>query len=94
MRRERLIARRHAHRDEPWFAAAPAGRQFLHRDTSARDDAWTVADPLALLDLLYADGRGGGEAFLPWVQAVGRLADEDLAPTRSSPSSRSSTTRS
>ncbi len=23
------------------------GRQFLHRDTSARDDAWTVHDPLA-----------------------------------------------
>ena len=82
MRRERLITRRHAHRDESWFAAAPAGRQFLHRDTSARDAAWTVADPLALLDVLYADGRGGGEAFLPWVQAVGRLADEDLAPDK------------
>ena len=52
MRRERLITRRHAHGDEPWFAAAAAGRQFLQRDTSARDDAWTVRDPLALLDLL------------------------------------------
>jgi hypothetical protein len=68
MRRERLITRRHERGDEPWFAAAPAGRQFLHRDTSARDDAWAVRDPLALLDLLYADGQGGREAFL-----VGRV---------------------
>src|SRR4051794_2645844 len=80
MRRERLIERRHATGDEPWYAAAAAGRQFVHRDTSARGDAWTVHEPLALLDLLFADGRGGGDAFLPWVQAVGRLADEDLAP--------------
>src|SRR4051794_4367330 len=79
MRRERLIERRHATGDEPWYAAAAAGRQFLHRDTSARGEAWTVGDPLALLDLPFADGRGG-DAFLPWVQAVGRLADEDLAP--------------
>ena len=57
MRRERLITRRRAHGDELWFAAASAGRQFLYRDTSARDDAWAVRDPLALLDLLYADGR-------------------------------------
>jgi len=78
MRRERLITRRQAH-DEAWYAAAPAGRQFLHRDTSASQDAWAVDEPLALLDLLYADGRGGGDAFLPWVQAVGRLDDGDLA---------------
>jgi hypothetical protein len=81
MRHEQLITRRRApYGEERWWAAAPAGRQFLHRDTSARDDAWAVSDPLGLLDLIYADGRGGGDAFLPWLQAIGRLEDEDLAP--------------
>ncbi len=79
MRRERLIARRHAHGEEAWWAAAPTARQFLHRDTSAREDVWAVKDPLGLLHLIYADGRGGLDGFLPWLQAVGRLEPEDLA---------------
>jgi len=79
MARENLLARRPApYGDERWWAAAPAGRQLLHRDTSARDDAWTVSDPLGLLDLIYADGRGSGSAFRPWLQITGRLADEDF----------------
>ena len=38
MLREKLIARRRGPReDERWWAAAPAGRQFLHRNTAAGD---------------------------------------------------------
>ena len=81
MLREKLIARRRGPReDEPWWAAAPAGRQFLHRNTAAGDASWAVHDALELLDLIYADGRGHGTAYLPWVQAIGRPDDDDLAP--------------
>jgi hypothetical protein len=67
-----------AHRDEPAFAAAPAGRRFLHRDTAA-DDTWRVRDADGLLDLIYAEHRPGHSAHRPLVQAIGRLEDEDLA---------------
>jgi hypothetical protein len=81
MLREKLIARRRGPGDdERWWAAAAAGRQFLHRNTAADDASWAVHDALELLDLIYADSRGHGTAFLPWVQAIGRLDDEDLAP--------------
>jgi hypothetical protein len=83
MLREKLIARRRGPReDERWWAAAPAGRQFLHRNTAAGDASWAVHDALELLDLIYADGRGHGTAYLPWVQAIGRPDDDDLAPLR------------
>ena len=44
MRRERLLRPRRQHGSERWWTAAPAGRQFLARDSAARDDAWTVRD--------------------------------------------------
>lgn len=79
MCRERLIRRRQAAGEEPWFSATSAGRRFLRGDPGTRGVVETVREPLVLLDLLFADGRGDA-AFLPWVQAVGRLADENLAP--------------
>jgi hypothetical protein len=81
MRREKLIRNRASGSDrERWWVAAPAGRQFLHRDTAARDDAWKVHDPDALLDLIYAEHRPGGRAHRPSVQAIGRLDTNELTP--------------
>jgi hypothetical protein len=79
MRREQLIRVRGDHGEERWWAAAPPGRQFLHRDTAARDDAWAVSDADALLDLIYAEHRPGGRAHRASVQAIGRLERGELA---------------
>jgi hypothetical protein len=79
MRREQLTRTRPGGGDERWWTAAPAGRQFLHRDIAARDDAWTVSDADALLDLIYAEHRPGGRAHRASVQAIGRLERGDLA---------------
>ena len=77
MRREKFVTidRR---RDEPWITAASAGRRFVHRNAGAHDDAWTVRDPDALLDLIYAEHGGGDTAHRPSVQAIGRLEDREL----------------
>lgn len=79
MRREQLIRVRTGHGEERWWTAAPPGRQFLHRDTAARDDAWAVTDADGLLDLIYAEHRPGGQAHRPSVQAIGRLERGELA---------------
>lgn len=77
MRREKFLTidRRH---DEPWVKAAAAGRRFLHRDTAIADTSWAVSDYNALLDLIYAENRAGGEAHRPSIQAIGRLEDAEL----------------
>jgi hypothetical protein len=80
MRRERLLRRWRQRGNERWWTAAPAGRQLLARDSAARDDAWTVEDQNALLDLIYAEHRPGGRAHRPSVQAIGRLDDKELEP--------------
>jgi hypothetical protein len=77
MRREQLIRVRWD-RGEGWWTAAPAGRRFVHRDTAALDDAWTVSDPDGLLDLIYAEHRPGRQAHRQSVQAIGRLASDEL----------------
>ena len=77
MRREKFLTISHLH-DESWFAAAPAGRRFLHRDTAVQDDAWIVRDADSLLDLIYAEHRSRGLAHRPSVQAIGRLDDSKL----------------
>ena len=79
MRREQLVRVHVGHGEERWWTAAPAGRQFLHRDTAACDDAWAVTDADALLDLIYAEHRPGRRAHRASVQAIGRLADSELA---------------
>jgi hypothetical protein len=81
MRREQLIRTRASQNPaERWWRAAPAGRQFLHRDTAAREDAWAVRDPDALLDLIYAEHRPGAQAHRGCVQAIGRLDTNGLEP--------------
>jgi hypothetical protein len=78
MRREQLIRLRPSRDRSRWWTAAPAGRQSRYRDTVARDDAWTVTDTDALLDLIYAEHRPGAEAHRGGVQAIGRLDTNDL----------------
>ncbi len=66
MRREQLIRVRGDHGEERWWAAAPPGRQFLHRDTAARDDAWAVNDADALLDRLESSATNDRWIELNW----------------------------
>ena len=71
MAKERLVQR--TERDgRVWLATAPAGRR---RHAAQRASDTPVADPDALVDLVYAEHRPGRWAHRPCVQAIGRLDD-------------------
>jgi hypothetical protein len=78
MRRDKFITVQTHNRDEPWITAAPLGRRFLHRNSAAQDNTWTVRNADSLLDVIYAEHRTGDAGHRPSVQAIGRLEDDAL----------------